>query len=44
LEEERVALEHEIAQHHDEVRARARDAHRRIIEDDDSLPRFARAS
>jgi hypothetical protein len=37
-------LEHEIAQHHDEVRVRARDALRRIIEDDDGLPRFTRAS
>jgi hypothetical protein len=44
LEEEHAALEHEIAQHHDDVRAHARDAHRRIIEDDDELPRFTRAS
>jgi hypothetical protein len=44
LEGERTVLEHKIAQHHDEVRAWAHDAHRRIIEDDDGLPRFAWAS
>jgi hypothetical protein len=37
-------LKHEIAQHHDEVRVHARDALRRIVEDDDGLPRFTRAS
>jgi hypothetical protein len=44
LEEEHGALKHEIAQHHDEVCARAHNAHRRIIEDDNGLPRFSRAS
>jgi Trm5-related predicted tRNA methylase len=41
LEEERTTLEHEIAQHCDEVRAWAHDVHRRITEDDDALPCFA---
>jgi hypothetical protein len=37
-------LKHEIAQHHDEMRAHARDAHRRIVEDDNGFPRFARVT
>jgi hypothetical protein len=44
LEGEHVVLEHKIAQHHDKVSARAHNAHRRIVEDDDGLPRFAWAS
>jgi hypothetical protein len=39
-----VTLKHEIAQHHDEVCAHARDEHWRIIKDDDGLPCFIRAS
>jgi hypothetical protein len=41
---ERVALEHEIVQHRDEMHACAHDVHRRIIEDDDELLRFTQAS
>jgi hypothetical protein len=33
-------LEHKIAQHHDEMRACAHDAHQRIVEDNNGLPRF----
>ena len=45
LELERAQLERELEHHHDGgcVRTGARDAHRRIVEDDDGLPRFARA-
>jgi hypothetical protein len=39
-----MVLEHAIAQHHDKVHACAHDAHRRIIEDDDRLPCFTKAS
>lgn len=44
LEEERAALEEEILRCHERVCARGREAHRRIVEDDGGLPRFARAS
>jgi uncharacterized coiled-coil DUF342 family protein len=37
-------LKHEISQHRDEMRARAHDVHRRIVEDDDEIPRLTRAS
>jgi hypothetical protein len=39
-----IYTNNEIAQHRDEMRARARDVHRRIVEDDDRLPCFTRAS
>jgi hypothetical protein len=37
-------LEHEIAQHRDEMHVHAHNTHQRIIEDDDGLPRFTRVS
>jgi hypothetical protein len=39
-----MAPELEIMQHHDKMCVRARDTHRRIIEDDNRLLCFARAS
>jgi hypothetical protein len=39
-----IYTNNEIAQHCDKMRACARDVHWRIIEDDDRLPRFTRAS
>ena len=46
LEQKRAELEQEIERHGDGGRARAvaRDVNRRIIEDDEALPHFTRAS
>ena len=46
LEQERVELEREIERHGDGRRAHAmaRDVNQRIIEDDEALPHFTRAS